>query len=131
MGPAIQLAKAYGASRIITAAGASHTDFLQNLGATDVIDYHKASLWDVLPADSVDIVYDNYGSAGTADAALPSIRSGGVFIFLPGKGGAVSKHSKEGVKQIDYGLCDSSHHEDLDALKELVDEGHLKAVIDK
>eukprot|EP00746_Dinoflagellata_sp_MGD_P027465 gnl/MRDRNA2_/MRDRNA2_164856_c0_seq1.p1 gnl/MRDRNA2_/MRDRNA2_164856_c0~~gnl/MRDRNA2_/MRDRNA2_164856_c0_seq1.p1 ORF type:complete len:372 (-),score=65.00 gnl/MRDRNA2_/MRDRNA2_164856_c0_seq1:145-1260(-) len=129
--PAIQMAKAYGASRIITAASASHITELKSLGATDVIDYHNNSIWDVLPADSVDVVYDNYGAPGTADLALPAIRTGGVFIFLPGKGGSTSKHAKAGVKEINYGLCDSSHHEDLDALKTLADAGHLKAVVDE
>lgn len=127
--PAIQLAKAYGATRIVTAASASHADLLKSLGATDVIDYHKSSLWEALPADSVDIVYDNYGASGTADAAVPSIRAGGVFIWLPGKGGAASKQPKEGVTQINYGLCDSSRHEDLDALAALASAGKLKGVV--
>merc|ERR1712039_755649 len=129
--PAIQLAKAYGAIRIITASSPSHSVLLKSLGATDVFDYHTTTIWDQLPENSVDIVYDNYGAAGTADSAMPALRSGGVFIFLPGKGGAVSKHPKEGVKQINYGLCDSSKHEDLDALKAIADAGHLKAVVDQ
>jgi NADPH:quinone reductase-like Zn-dependent oxidoreductase len=127
--PAIQLAKTYGAVRIITASSPSHTALLKELGATDVFDYHKGTIWEQLSDNSVDVVYDNYGAAGTADAAMSSIRPGGVFVFLPGKGGAVSKHPKEGVKQINYGLCDSSKHEDLDALKAIADKGQLKAVV--
>merc|ERR1712046_436859 len=73
--------------------------------------------------------YDNYGAAGTADLAMPSLRAGGVFEFLPGKGGDVSKKPKAGVTQINYGLCDSSKHEDLDALKAIADVGDLKAVV--
>ena len=46
----------------------------------------------------------SYGAAGTADKAMPSLKAGGVFIFLPGKGAALSKHPKEGVKQINYGI---------------------------
>jgi len=127
--PAIQLAKAYGATRIITASSPSHAALLKELGATDVFDYHKGTIWEHLTENSVDIVYDNYGAVGTADAAMSSIRPGGVFVFLPGKGGAVSKHPKEGVTQINYGLCDSSKHEDLDALKAIADKGQLKAVV--
>jgi len=126
---AIQLAKAYGATRIITASSPSHTALLKQLGATDVIDYHKSTIWKELAEDSVDVVYDNYGAPGTADEAMPSLRSGGAFVFLPGKGGDISKHPKAGVKQINYGLCDSSKHEDLDALKAIVDGGNLKAVV--
>lgn len=127
--PAIQLAKAYGAAHIIVSASASHTALLESIGATSVIDYHKASLWDVLPANSVDIVYDNYGAAGTADKAVGAIRAGGAFIFLPGKGGAISTKPKEGVTQMSYGLCDASRGEDLAALAALANEDNLKAVV--
>lgn len=129
--PAIQLAKHYGAARIITASSSSNFELLKSLGATDVFDYHKTSIWKELDHNSVDFVYDNYGAAGTADLAMPSLRSGGVFEFLPGKGGALSKNPKEGVTQINYGLADSSNHEDLDALKAIADVGHLKAVVAK
>jgi len=127
--PAIQLAKHYGATRIITASSPSNFELLKSLGATDVFDYHKTTIWKELKEDSVDFVYDNYGAAATADAAMPSLRSGGVFLLVPGKGGALSKNPKAGVNQIMYGLCDSSKHEDLDALKAIADLGHLKAVV--
>eukprot|EP00440_Ansanella_granifera_P053233 gb/GFBE01057709.1/.p1 GENE.gb/GFBE01057709.1/~~gb/GFBE01057709.1/.p1 ORF type:complete len:368 (+),score=64.22 gb/GFBE01057709.1/:1-1104(+) len=127
--PAIQLAKAYNASRITTAASSTNKALLQSLGATDVVDYHVSSIWDELPENSVDVVYDNYGAPGTADAAMRVLRPGGVFIFLPGKNAATSKHPKPGVTQIDYGLCDSSHHEDLDALAEIANAGLMKGVV--
>jgi NADPH:quinone reductase-like Zn-dependent oxidoreductase len=125
---ALQMAKAYGATRIITSSSPSHFDLLKRLGATDLIDYHEGSIWDALQDDTVDVVYDNYGAPGTADLAMPSLRSDGVFIFLPGKGGDVSKKPKPGVTQINYGLCDPSRHEDLDALTTMVDAGKLVAV---
>jgi len=127
--PAIQLAKHYGATRIITASSPSNFELLKSLGATDVFDYHKTTIWEALKEDTVDFVYDNYGGVGTADAAMPSLRSGGVFVLVPGKGGALSKNPKAGVNQINYGLCDASKHEDLDALKAIADLGHLKAVV--
>jgi len=127
--PAIQLAKHYGATRIITASSPSNFELLKSLGATDVFDYHKTTIWKELKEDTVDFVYDNYGGVGTADAAMPSLRSGGVFVLVPGKGGALSKNPKAGVTQINYGLCDASKHEDLDALKAIADLGHLKAVV--
>jgi len=127
--PAIQLAKHYGATRIITASSPSNFELLKSLGATDVFDYHKTTIWKQLDNNSVDFVYDNYGAHGTADLAMPSLRSGGVFEFLPGKGGSLSKKPKDGVTQIDYGLADASNHEDLDALKAIADLGHLKAVV--
>merc|ERR1712166_1057884 len=101
----IQIAKAYGAATVITATGgAVNAAFLKTLGADIVVDYHEHDLFSTLANNSVDVVYDNYGAAGTADKAMPSLKAGGVFIFLPGKGAALSKHPKEGVKQINYGI---------------------------
>jgi NADPH:quinone reductase-like Zn-dependent oxidoreductase len=128
----IQLAKAFGASRIITASSPRNFDLLKSLGATDVIDYHKSSIWETLQEESVDVVYDNYGSVGTADAAMQSLKSnGGFFVFLPGKGGALSDKPKKGVTQIDFGLLNPSKHEELDALAALADENKLRAVVPK
>ena len=53
---------------------------------------------------------------------MPALRvPGGVFLFLPGRGGALSKHPRKGVTQINYGLTDSSKYTDLDELRHLVD----------
>lgn len=125
----IQMAKAYGARKVITACGPTTQDFCKALGADVVVDYTEGAdaLWKAAGVDDVDYVYDNYGAPLTADLAMPSLREGGVFLFLPGKGASVSKHPKAGVKQINFGLCDSSHHEDLDALAALVDAGELEA----
>jgi len=51
------------------------------------------------------------------------------FIFLPGKNEEISKNPKPGVNQLDFGLCDSSKYEDLDALKDLAEAGLLHAVV--
>jgi len=126
---AIQLAKAYGAKHIITSSSPRNANLLRSLGATLVVDYHQSSIWDVLENDSVDVVYDNFGSPGTADAAMPSLKGNGEFIYLPGKGGAISEHPKEGVNQLNYGLCDPSDHLDLDALRDLIEARMLHALV--
>lgn len=126
---AIQMAKAYGAVNIITSASPRNADLLRSLGATLVVDYHESTIWERLEDNSVDIVYDNFGAPGTADAAMASMRSDAEFVFLPGKGGAISQNPKPGVEQYNFGLCDSSNYEDLDLLKSLVDAGLLRAVV--
>ena len=35
---------------------------------------------------------------------MPTLKPGGTFIYLPGKGGALSKHPKPGVRQMSFGL---------------------------
>eukprot|EP00041_Stephanoeca_diplocostata_P029575 m.878198 g.878198 ORF g.878198 m.878198 type:complete len:157 (+) comp23585_c0_seq24:1029-1499(+) len=82
----------------------------------------------VVADDSLLCVYDNYGAAGTADKAMPKIKSGGSFVFLPGKGGALSKHPKAGVSQ--YSLwTDDSDHKDLDAIAAFVDQGKMVTLV--
>ena len=101
--------------------------FIRSLGADAFIDYTlHDNVFEVLANNSLDVVYDNYGAAGTADQAMPALRSGGTFIFLPGDGGAVSKHPKPGVKQLNYGLCRSTNHTDLDLLRVLVEGGQVQ-----
>ena len=123
----IQMAKAYKARKVVTACGPTHQSYCASLGADVVVDYTKGktALWDALENDSVDIVYDNFGANGTADLAMPKLGSNSAYLFLPGKGGSVSKHPKTGVHQINFGLADSSHYSDLDALAKLVDQGLL------
>ena len=83
-------AKAYGAKNIIAAGGPKSLDLMKQWGATTVVDYHKESVFDAAGGnDTVDVVFDNHGAPGTADKAMPVIRAGGVFIFLPGLGGSI------------------------------------------
>jgi NADPH:quinone reductase-like Zn-dependent oxidoreductase len=102
--------RALGAGEIITStSGASNIAFARELGADRVFDYKVQDIFDagVLPDNSVDVVYDNYGAKGTADKAMRTIKPGGAFLLLPGgENGALSKHPKHGVKQINFGLMD-------------------------
>lgn len=44
----------------------------------------------------------NQNCAGNANRTMPKLSAGGIFIFLPGKGGALSKKPKAGGRQINY-----------------------------
>lgn len=124
---AIELARAFGATRVVTAASSANSALMKRLGATEVVDYHKTSIWEVVPDDSVDLVFDNHGASGTADLAMSSLKSDGYFVSLVGS--ASAKHPKPGVTQINYGPCDGTHHEDLDSLLAFVHAGQLSAVV--
>jgi len=123
----IQLAKALTAAHVITAASGDGIAFVKSMGADWVIDYAKQEMFDALPDNSVDIVYDNYGAKGTADKAMHAIRTGGVYLVMDtGGGGTISKHPKAGVTQIAFGLADlSDHTKGLDILKSLFEAGKL------
>ena len=124
----LQLAKRYyNASSVVTSASSSNFAFCKDMGADVVIDYHTAGVFDALQDNSVDVVVDNHGAKGTADLAMRTLRSGGVYILLPGGGGGtLSKKGKAGVTQVNYGLTTSGDHAGLDILKNLFEQGRLK-----
>jgi NADPH:quinone reductase-like Zn-dependent oxidoreductase len=66
----IQLAKAYGASKVITTTSADNFAYVKALGADQVLDFRTQDWWTVLAAHSVDIVYDTVGQSGTGSRAM-------------------------------------------------------------
>jgi len=140
----IELAKAYGAVHIATATtGADGIAFVRSLGATIVVDYKKEDLFESLPDNSVDIVYDNYGAEGTADKAMRTIRPGGVYLLMPHgecfekktQGPpCLSAHPKPGVTQLNYVTgpdFDAHALQGLDELAALFNAGKLSAHVDQ
>lgn len=100
----IQFARMLGAARVVVASSAPNAPLLRSLGATEVVDYHAHSLWEALPDNSVDVVYDNLAEQShIADAAMACLRRGGIFTSLLSDGTAYTNHSKPGVEQRDYG----------------------------
>jgi len=137
---AIQLAKAYGATHVVTSGSPSSFDYLRELGADTIVDYHEQDLFDFLSEDSVDIVYDNYGTEGTGDRAMPAIRKGGAYLMLP-HGGCFSNKSqaypctaanpKDGVANInvitsDYFSDPAKVLPSLDELKGFFEAGKIQ-----
>ena len=102
--------------------------WMRALGANVVVDYKQRDVFEAVGDDTVDAVFDNYGGNGTADRAMPKLRAGGAFLLLPhGNGqGALSKHPKPGVRQIDFGDVDNTRHDTLDELAELFDRGAVR-----
>lgn len=123
----IQMAKAWGATTVITACSTENIDLMKKLGADVIVDYTKESLWDVVPNDSVDVLYENLGQPGTADKGLDKVRSGGVYTYIAG---SKPSKTKAGV-EIDFFLTDSTDYKFLDAIKAVVEAGGLKPVIQK
>ena len=109
---AIQLAKAWGAVNIWTAAsGDTAIAYVKSLGATRVFDYKEVDIFDAVADDSVDIVYDNYGGTGTPAKAMKALRTGGSYLLVPHGACYISKvqnypclalKPKPGVRQLNY-----------------------------
>jgi NADPH:quinone reductase-like Zn-dependent oxidoreductase len=81
----IQLAKALGATKVITTCSAENAEYVKSLGADEVIDYHSANWWEVLDKGSVNAIYDCVGQAGTGDNAMPILAEGGYYVTLRGQ----------------------------------------------
>ena len=125
----IQLAKAMGASQVITTCSGTHADFVRGLGADRVINYHEQNYWDVLPPKSVDVVYDCVGQTGTGDKASAVLKEHGGFITLlpTGRPSLSTRFRRPDIRVYDpmcVGGC--SHYDRIDAVAALVGLGRLK-----
>jgi len=128
----VQLAKALGAGKVITTCGSSNLDLAKSLGADQAIDYHKANWWDVLGKGSVDVIYDCVMQDGTGEHAYEVLRDGGRLVSLLPNSLANSSLARQrpSVKQTFYlNLMDKSTR-DLDRLREMVERGQLRPVVD-
>ena len=121
----VQLAKAFGAARVVTStSGAANIALAKSFGADVVTDYKKQDIFSALPDASVDIVYDNFGAAGTSDRAMRTMKHGGTILVLPGgNGGKISKHPRADVRQITFTGTRSSAHDGLDTMAAFFDAG--------
>lgn len=122
---AIQLARAFGAGEIITTTSAENEQYCKALGANRTIDYRSTNWWDVLPANSADIVYDCVGQGGTGDRAMKVVRSGGYYVTITGQ---LAKAAKAGVTQTMFINSDTNLASApvLDALKMLAERDQLR-----
>mmetsp|Transcript_21459 Transcript_21459/g.37603 ORF Transcript_21459/g.37603 Transcript_21459/m.37603 type:complete len:703 (+) Transcript_21459:76-2184(+) len=128
---AIQMAKAWGGSKVITTCGTSHVDFCSSVGADMVIDYHKQDWHEVLKPSSVDAVLDMVGQPGTGDQSYDVLRENGYFVALvPFSMPSMSAKAKR--PDIKYLFSNTVYweHKDLDIVRDLVDAGKLKPHID-
>lgn len=121
----IQLAKAFGAGKVITTTSADNFDYCKSLGADELIDYKTDNWWDVLKSDSVDVIYDTVGQAGTGDRAMDKIRSGGHYVTITG---ALASKVKPGVTQSMFINSDTNldNVPQVDDLTSLMEAGYCK-----
>lgn len=132
---AIQLAKALGAARVVTAASADHLPFLRSLlGPADlVVDYHTTDVFDAVPDRSVHVVLSNHKSNSSAARAMSKLTSpGGVYVTLDGD---TTTHVPHGVRQVAYDLFDPSEAVQatkyIEAVASHLADGSLRAAVEQ
>ncbi|MCI4337189.1 MAG: NAD(P)-dependent alcohol dehydrogenase [Thermoplasmata archaeon] len=126
---AVQLAKYFGAD--VTAVDSTgKLDLLRSVGADHVLDYTREDF--TKRGDTYDVVYDSVGK-GSVPETFAVIRNGG--RYLVGNATVSTKlraypRSKGGGKQLLFGAA-SQTSEELDFLRQLIEAGQLRAVIDR
>lgn len=107
---AVQLAKFFGA-KVTAVCSTTNLEMVESMGADKLIDYTKEDFTQM--EDKFDIIFDTVGKITSSKQKI-SLRKDGTYIDIL----SMSNNFKLKV-------------EDLNFLKEIIEEGHLKTVIDR
>ncbi|MBI2594488.1 NADP-dependent oxidoreductase, partial [Candidatus Curtissbacteria bacterium] len=121
---AVQLAKALGAY-VATTVGTRNLEFAKSLGADEAIDY-KSEAFDEKLTD-FDAVFDTVGGE-TTDKSFKVLKKGGIIVSMAGQPNE-ELAQKSGVSAL--GQNTDANPERLARLSKLVEDGKIKAYIDK
>ena len=119
---AVQFAKWKGAY-VIGTASEKNKSFLKELGADEVIDYHKENFEEKL--NDIDVVFDTIGGE-TQIKSMQVLKPGGILVSTVGIKDEAALKAK-GLKGVQY--MAQSVPGDLKQIAELVDAGKVKPVI--
>jgi 2-desacetyl-2-hydroxyethyl bacteriochlorophyllide A dehydrogenase len=125
---AVQLAKHFGAE-VTGVCSTSNLELVKSLGADKVIDYTKEDF--TKSGDTYDIIFDTV-SKESFSRCKSSLKQGGVYLTTFPTLAIVLQMlwtSMVGSKKAIFGVA-SEKAEDLTFLKELIEAGKIKAVID-
>lgn len=132
---AVQLAKHFGA-RVTGVCSTANLDLVKSLGADEVIDYTRE---DFSSAGQVyDMIFDTVGKSGFS-RSLKALKRGGPYVRIAPSGGLPSIIgdiilgswiSVTGAAKVAGGMTCASPG-DLSFLRELVESGELRTVIDR
>jgi len=126
---AVQLAKQYGAE-VTGVCSTRNLEMVKSLGADRVIDYTKEDF--TQNGETYDIIFDTVGKTSFA-GIKDSLKENG--LYLAGAGGLrefaqMAWTSLSGDKKVVAGQA-TEHQEDMIFLKELIEAGQIKPVIDR
>ncbi len=119
---AIQLAKARGA-RVIATGSADNLEYLQSLGADQVIDYRATRFEDVVK--DVDVVLDSIAGE-TQEHSWQVLKKGGILVSLLDSS-APKKAEAHGVRGAWFLVRPEA--DQLAALAQLIDAGKIRVVV--
>ena len=126
---AVQIAKAFGAGEVTGVDSTGKLDAVRSIGTDNVVDYTKDDF--TKSGDTYDVIFDTIGKSRFSES-IGCINEGGVYLLgNPGLSQQVRRlwASKVGKKIV--GGAVSYGTEDLVHLKELIEAGKLRSVIDR
>ncbi len=129
---AVQLAKHFGAE-VTGVCSTKNVEFVKSLGADKVIDYTQE---DFTKSDATyDIIFDVVGGEISFSKVRGSLKKNGYFLAVAGglkEAFQMPWTSVIGDKKVVFGGGTASETKaNLDFLRELIEAGHLKAVVDR
>lgn len=127
---AVQLAKFYGAE-VTGVCSTPNVDLVKSLGADHVIDYTQEDF--TQNGETYDLIYDAAVGKMSFAQCKDSLTQNGMYLAVAGGLGDIGRAlwtSLFGSKQVEAGIA-SEKKEDLEAIKELVEAGAIKPVIDR
>ena len=126
---ALQLAKSYGAE-VTGVCGTPRLEYVKSLGADKVIDYTKEDF--TQNNERYDLIYDILGKSSFSRCKSSLTQNGRYLLasFKMGKVFQMMGTSIIGSKKVICAIA-SEKQEDLALLKELVEAGKIKTIIDK
>lgn len=122
---AIQIAKSFGA-HVTATASPSKREFVESLGADEIIDYTKTDLVDVV--SGIDLVFDTLGGKAV-DQSLEVLRAGGHLVTAVAMRDAERAARFEAAGMRFSGIGVDPDRVALGHLVDLVDNGKLKVHI--
>jgi len=123
---AVQLAKYFGAE-VTGVCSTTNIEMVKSLGADKVIDYTKEDF--TKSGQTYDIIFDAVSKTSFSHCKS-SLKQGGIFLTTDWPLLQALWTSKVGTKKVIVGIA-SEKPEDLIFLKELIEAGKIKSVIDK
>ena len=126
---AVQLAKYFGAE-VTGVCSTTNLELVKSLGADKVIDYTQEDF--SKSGETYDIIFDTVGKSSFS-GCVRSLKQGGVYLLGNPALSKIVRGLWTGVtssKKVKLGLA-SSRTEDLIFIKELIEAGKIKSVIDR
>jgi NADPH:quinone reductase-like Zn-dependent oxidoreductase len=127
---AVQLAKYYFGAEVTGVCSTESTEFVKNLGADNVIDYKQEDF--TKSTETYDLIFDILGK-GSFSQYKRSLKEAGVYLLASFKMKKLLQMlwtSIKGGKRVVCALA-IPKTEDLIFVKELIEEGKIKSVIDR